>query len=394
MAMVLAGFVLLTPTVGADPRPAPADDEFHFVVLGDSQFDHPAAFNRLIDQTRLLRPAFVIQVGDLIDGYLSDLDAIDGQWRRFQQQIAPLGPVTYVPIPGNHDVYGGKRLPDPALERRYEALWGDLYFHFRYRNSTFIGLNSDPSGAPNSIDSAQMAWLKQVLAANEAEHTFVFMHRPLRQMSNGDALHELLRNHGVSHVFYGHFHHYHHEVRDGVHYVMTNASGENTVKVAELGGDKHLVQVSVRDNEVSVAIVDADNIHPIDYVVPADNADYFALIRQLVPPPAISRQDDTSADFDIVLTNPTNRSLDAYVTCGSQDGRWQFSPSSFDPVRLGAKAKQTVSIAARFDAERQPESLPECLIEVPFRTARGQWLRYEKTVSVKVESIPDIDRGG
>ena len=38
------------------------ENEFHFVILGDSQFHDPAKFNRIVDQTKLLMPAFVISL--------------------------------------------------------------------------------------------------------------------------------------------------------------------------------------------------------------------------------------------------------------------------------------------------------------------------------------------
>ena len=97
--------VSLSTTLSATP-PEPAEHEFHFVVLGDAQFHSPALFNRIIDQTKRLDPAFVIQVGDLIDGYSNDLGMVRAEWQRFKHQLGPLGTTPYIVVTGHRDVRG------------------------------------------------------------------------------------------------------------------------------------------------------------------------------------------------------------------------------------------------------------------------------------------------
>ena len=41
-------------------------DEVRFIIFGDSQFGNPPQFERMIHEAEMLRPDFVIQVGDLI----------------------------------------------------------------------------------------------------------------------------------------------------------------------------------------------------------------------------------------------------------------------------------------------------------------------------------------
>ena len=211
LAILLLG--TLGPARGATPRD-PASNEFHFVVLGDSQFHDPATYNRMIDDIRHLAPAFVIQVGDMIDGYLDDADEVRSQWRRFKNQIAPLAPISFLPVPGNHDLYNANRRADNRLESIYRDIWGAPYYSFRYLNTTFIVLNSDAPGEERRIGPAQWDWLEETLAAAHSQHIFVFMHRPPFRLTNADKLHNLLRTHPVRYVFYGHHHHYHFSNRD------------------------------------------------------------------------------------------------------------------------------------------------------------------------------------
>ncbi len=360
-----------------------ADDEFHFVVLGDSQFDDPPVFNRSIDQIRLLRPAFVVQVGDLINGYVNDLEEIEDEWDRFGGQIAPLAPISFFAVPGNHDVYNGDGRVDPAIEALYEARWGDLYYRFTYKNAEFIVLNSDSSRRANAIDREQMAWLDSALDAEDVEHTFVFLHKPPFSLANGEALHRLFVRRGVDWVIYGHHHHHHqhYALRDGVRYVMTNNSGANPVPHDELGAFKHWLFVTVRDAEASVASIEVDSVRPVDYVTIEDNYGYFRLQRDM-PWDVVALGDGERFSFDLAIPNPTTQALTAFVSCSSPDGRWRFEPTAVPAMPIDAGSSVTVPIEVLTD--RNPLGRPECLVEMPYQTSSGRWLRFERDVRIEL----------
>lgn len=357
-------------------------DEFHFVVLGDAQFHQPEKFNRLIDQTRRLRPAFVIQVGDLIEGYNSDLDTIADEWQRFADQVAPLDPVPFLAVPGNHDVFNGDKQIDPRLEALFEQQWGPLYWAFTYKNTLLISLNSDSSAGANQIIGKQLDWLQQTLANKTSAHTFVFMHRPPMLMANAKVLHDLFKQHGVSHVFYGHHHHYHFFEQDGVRYTMTNAAANSAHDHHGVGGFHHLLQVAVRGEEVNVAVIEADAIKPQNAVRPEDNYDFFDLTRSLAPRQvALKRTDAGMFDMTIVLFNRSRRDIEILVSCTSADQRWRLQPNVIPPIALASGAKHTLSLSAQFAPDRVPESQPVCELRVPFQTAHGEWLDFEQSVT-------------
>lgn len=357
-------------------------DEFHFVVLGDSQFHDLAKFNRVIDQAKLLHPTFVIQVGDLIRGYIDDLDAIGLEWDRFKKQVAPLGNITYFPVPGNHDVYNGKRQVDKRLEDLYEDNWGPIFHSFKYKNVEFFLLNSDSSEGQNQIGPEQFAWLDKALRRSKAEHKMAFVHKPPLLMENADALHKLFVQHGVSHVFYGHFHHYHYQEKDGVHYSMTNAAANMGTTWREAGSFHHLLQVSVRGPEVTVAVIDADAVNRRDIVAPTDNADLFQLLLRLAPRD-IELQQTAEGRYGLTIPvqNMSSRDVQLLVTCLSDDNRWQFSPHLIPPLALAAGANDALHIEASFAQDRQPESNPTCTLRVPYQTSQGQWIDYNHRVT-------------
>jgi len=378
-AAALLAALVCSACAAAPVSPPPAErDEFHFVVLGDAQFHDAAKFNRLVDQTRRLRPAFVIQVGDLIEGYNSSLEGIAAEWRRFADQIAPLAPVPFYAVPGNHDVFNGEKEVDPRLEQMFVDTWGPLYYTFTYKNSLFVILNSDSSDAVNEITGAQLTWLEKTLKRSRAEHKFVFMHRPPMLMPSAQALHELFKANGVGRVFYGHHHHYHFFERDGVAYTMTNAAANSAHDHHGVGGFHHLLQVSVRGAEVDVAVIEADAIKPEDAVQPEDNYDFFDLTRRLAPKEVpLKANGDNRFNMDFTLFNSARRDIQVFISCTSADERWRLEPTVIAPISLSAGAKQTLALSASYEADRVPESDPVCQLRVPFQTAKGAWLDFE-----------------
>jgi hypothetical protein len=386
-ATMLVLVLLVLPRGGsATPEPhvvpTPAGHEFHFVVLGDSQFHDAARFNRLIDDIRHLNPAFVIQVGDMIEGYAQPA-TVAAEWIRFRQQIAPLGTIPFMPVPGNHDLYNPSRTADPVLEALYLDQWGATYYAFDYQHARFIVLNTDGPGAERRIGPDQWQWLQTTLAEAANRPVLVFMHRPPATLENGPALHALLRDHGVRYVFYGHQHHYHFEERDGIRYVMTNAAATGALDFAETGSFHHFLLVTVRDDDIRYAIVPAETLRAPTSVTPTDNYDLFDIHRQLAPgaialtPTAAHRW-----EFAVPLRNPTERMLDLYIQCGSADHRWRFTPTRVPPQRLAPGAETLLRLMVDFAPDRVPESVPRCTIQLPYQTSQGAWVTYERTLEL------------
>jgi len=361
-----------------------AKHEFHFVVLGDSQFHDAAGFNRIVDEVIRLQPAFVVQVGDMIEGYLPDTPSLHAEWKRFRHQIAPLGSIPFVAVPGNHDVYDATKLPSPTATAIYREYWGDLFFTFTYENARFIVLNSDQVGEDRSIVGQQLEWLNKVLAENKQSHTFVFMHRPPDQLTNTRAMHELFRRHGVKFVIYGHHHHYHFRQTDGIRYVMTNAAANSGTVLAETGSFDHLLHVSVRDGAVSLAPIKAGSVLPEDIVTPIDNYDNFSLAEGLLPDwVKATKAGKKHWKVELPLHNASKRTISVHLTCTSPDGRWDLSPARIPAINLAAGEKQTILLEASHASNRVPEGRPHCTLFVPYQTTRGEWVRHEDEVDVR-----------
>jgi len=363
----------------APPQPAvqEAKHEFHFVVLGDSQFHDPSGFNRIIDETARLKPAFVVQVGDMIGGYLTDETSFRAEWARFRNQIAPLGSIPFVPVAGNHDVYDASKMPSALASQVYSDIWGKRYFTWTYGNARFIVLNSDEVGEPHAITGEQLVWLTRTLERDRSPHIFVFMHRPPHLFDNAAALHQLFVKHRVKNVIYGHHHHYHFREQDGVRYIMTNSAATSGTNLDETGSFDHLLFVSVRDGDVSIAPILAGAVKSMDLVAPIDNYDNFALASTLLPEAVpMVKSADRHFTSDLSLHNSTSRAIDVHLTCSSPDDRWQISPVQIPVIRLEAGARQTLRLEFSYAAARAPEGTPTCTAGVPYQTTRGQWLNF------------------
>lgn len=363
--------------------PQSADREFHFVVLGDSQFHDPVGFNRLVSDSARLNPAFVVQVGDLIQGYNVSLAVVRNEWERFRGQIAPLGEIPFVAVPGNHDVYSALRRPDKGVTRLFEEQWGAVPNSFDYQGARFVVLNSDSVGAPNQIGDEQRAWLDETLSARDSDLAFVFLHRPPDGLKDAQEFHELMRKHAVDTVFYGHHHHGHTRLRDGVRYVMTNAAADSATAPAQVGSEDHLLFVSVRDSAARIAAIRAESMMPLDVIDPIDNYDLFELTRYLAPK-EVMLETTTSADglpgyrMSIPLHNRSQRPIEIYADCSSADDRWSFAPARLPMLSLATDSKTVIELIV---AEVMPsEALPQCRLTVPYQTNAGEWLSHEVLV--------------
>lgn len=173
-----------------------SEDGFHFVVVTDRTGGHrEGVFPIGLDAINRVQPAFVISVGDIVEGYTLDKDIINGEWDDMEGKIGKLdAPFFYVA--GNHDMMNAE------MEEIWTERFGASYYHFRYKNTLFVILNSeffdtpdynahmpedDPIGMlawKTSEKQArqreeQIAYLETVLKENEdVRWTFLFMHKP------------------------------------------------------------------------------------------------------------------------------------------------------------------------------------------------------------------------
>jgi len=108
--------------------PATGPAPLRFAVIGDhTGLARPGVFKQGLKQVSWLQPDFILSVGDLIEGYLDDRQAIDRQWAEVDAAVAATG-LPFIYTVGNHDVANATTL-DAWRERRGAGHYAFTYNH-------------------------------------------------------------------------------------------------------------------------------------------------------------------------------------------------------------------------------------------------------------------------
>ena len=241
-------------------------DEFQFVIIGDRTggANVQGTFELAMDQLNLLRPEFVINVGDLIEGYTRDKAELNSQWEEVEAMLGKLD-MPFFLTRGNHDV------SYPEAREVWEERHGAGYYYFIYNNVLFMALDSEdalrldpPPGMEESIklynrlqtedpekakamlaeflkDEAivaglskpvefpeeQIGWIRKTLAENaDVRWTFLFMHEPSWENPSESfrSIQALLKDRPFT-WFAGHLHYYDYDNFDGREYITMGPAG-------------------------------------------------------------------------------------------------------------------------------------------------------------------------
>ena len=286
----------------ATPFNAHAGD-FQFALVGDrTGLARPGVFEHAISRLNLLQPEFVINVGDMIEGYSDDPAELKREWDEQDARLQPLQ-MPFFRVVGNHDM--GSQLMREFWRDRY----GPDYYAFTYKNVLFLVLNSedpptpmpasmregferikqllatDPEAAkavlaksmsamtaqqrkamhdmasPANFSDAQIAWAQRVLAQHrDVRWTFVFMHKPAWEMDSPGfvRIERLLAGRAYT-VFGGHEHNYAHSVRDGHDYIRLGTVGGG-LNHPPPGNLDHVTVVSLRADQPHIVNLALDGV--------------------------------------------------------------------------------------------------------------------------------------
>lgn len=252
---------------------ARSDDVFRFIVVGDrtgGAVEH--IFDEVIDEVKLFAPDFVINVGDIIEGYTDDTFQIHAEWDTIMRIVKTL-PCTFYFVAGNHDIQN-----ETEREIFKNRTGFKRYYSFDHGNSHFIVLDNTMAywSQPEEMSEEQLTWLHQDLEKNKkAENIFVFYHIPtylyaLRE-GNTDPLMELFVEYPVRFVFTGHHHEYSYINRDNIEYINVGSSGGGMgTNDRSRGHFYHYLLVTVDGKESEVAVIEKGNVF-LRNVVTADD---------------------------------------------------------------------------------------------------------------------------
>ena len=265
--------------LAADP------DEFRFAVVTDRTGGHrDGIFEGAMGKLNLVRPEFVVSVGDLIEGYTDDRAVLDREWDELEGFVGRLQ-MPFFYVPGNHD------MSNAVMAEEWQERFGPSYYHFSYKGVLFLALNSELFGLVHDpktslpgpwTQAEQMAFIERVLAENaKARWTFVLIHQPLwdspRPNPDWGKVEELLK--GRPHtVFAGHFHRYTQQVRNDQQYItLATTGGGSRMRGTPWGEFDQVAQVSMTKDGPVIANLRLDGILPSDVV----DTELRQLVQQL-----------------------------------------------------------------------------------------------------------------
>ena len=241
-------------------------EEFQFAIIGDRTggANVQGTFKLAMEQLNLLQPEFVINVGDIIEGYADDKNELIAMWDEVEALTGSLQ-MPFFYTRGNHDVSfpGGK---EEWLERH-----GAGYYHFVYKDVLFMVLDSEDSprpeappeikdatkvykrlqvedpeeakkmlakfmsseaivaalGQPVEFPENQLAWIEKTLKENAGVRwTFLFIHEPCWENPSDsfNTIEKMLKDRPYT-FFAGHLHYYDYDELNGREYITIGPAG-------------------------------------------------------------------------------------------------------------------------------------------------------------------------
>jgi 3',5'-cyclic AMP phosphodiesterase CpdA len=219
-----AAALCLFALAAAQISPKERADSFHFVIVGDRTGEAtPGVFERVLKEATATDPAFILTVGDSIEG-MHDATA-DAQWLEIDRMLAPYKRFPIYLTPGNHDIWNER---SAALFRKHSG--HETHYSFDYGRAHFTVLDNSRT---ETYTPDEIAFLIDDLKAHAAQPLkFIISHKPawavpVMMNSPNFELHRIAKRFGVRYVIAGHIHAMLQGEVDGVTYISAPSAGGN-----------------------------------------------------------------------------------------------------------------------------------------------------------------------
>jgi len=360
--------------------------EFQFAIISDRNGgERTGVFSAAIDKLNLLRPEFVLCIGDLIPGGTEEKEGLTEQWKYFDKEVNRLDmPFCY--MPGNHDIHS-----QSALEV-WKQKHGNPYFHFIYKDVLFLFLDSE-GGADTFqkgvILNDQIEYFRGVLQNTPSVRwTMIFIHKQLWESPNsGWEKFELLLNNRPYTVFAGHIHLYAYQTRKQKEYITLATTG-GALEIPRLHGERadmirlgsfdHIAWVTVTQEGPRIANLLLDGIYDEKVAtwetmnLAEDMNDRKHLEYKIIPNPDSPDQ----ASFQIILKNETAASLTMVGTFVTS------SEISIEP--------ETVDVSLAPGERKSMEATLKGLSSISADAPKDSLLIFQSTVTFQIPDFQPI----
>jgi len=263
-------------------------DNFQFAIIGDRTggANVLGTFDMAMDELNLLQPEFVINVGDIIEGYSDEAAELNAEWDEVDAMLGKLD-MPFFRTPGNHDI------ANETAQQVYRERHGGSHYYFIYGNTLFMVLDSEdnsrpepPPGMKESIElynrlqvedpakaqsmlaefmsdeaviaglskpvefpENQMTWINETLEQySDVRWTFLFLHEPAWENPSDSfkAIQQLLADR--DHTFIaGHLHYYDYDEIDGHEHITMGPAGASFHHEGP-GNVDHIMWVTMTDD--------------------------------------------------------------------------------------------------------------------------------------------------
>lgn len=367
--------VCLVLAAAAFAAAAPAD--FHFALIGDRAGGHvDAVYDGILAEVAGLAPDFAVTVGDQIEGYTEEPEALGEMWDEYLGIAAKL-PVPLYLCPGNHDI-----TTDGMLPAWRERAGREPCYSFDHEGVHVVVL--DTSRWETSEDwlatSGYKDWLEKDLAAHaKARLTVAVYHKPYwwDTLAEGqaDPMHELFKKYGVDAVFNGHFHDYASASYDGIAYTIVGSSGGDVGEEdPATGAFFQYVWCTVKDGKLSWVVLKKGSVLPPDNNTVADLKFAGRVASEYVWPEPFQLGDDAGATPTKCIVGLIN-GTDAPITLPlgwEAPANWTVTPAS-TTVTLEPRARGD----AAFEVKSNGTLYPVPLLKGVYPYRPGKEFKFE-----------------
>jgi hypothetical protein len=359
------------------------EEVFRFAILSDRTGGHiPGVYPRVLEAINEVKPAFVVTVGDHIEGYGTDYDRAEAAWDSLALLLQKLDTPVYV-TPGNHDIW------DDTSEELYRERTGrEPDYSFEHENSHFIILDNSRLESWDTMGIAKITWLKRDLGQNDKRNVFVFFHKPFwdQTLRRGkrDVVHEMLLEGGVEAVFCGHYHRYFAGEYDGIDYTAIGSSGgflNDDARQPLITGDFFqfaVVTVFEDGYELELHELDTGDVFPRDLVTVDVLNEIEHIEGDLVKMTSFRVSDEASESSAVTVSirNETVKTLDGEAFWEVPE-QWDVDPETAE-YSIPPGATHELEFEATRDGGIYPA--PNCVVVYPL--ADGRKLEVEEPANI------------
>ncbi len=323
------------------------EESFTFAVVGDRTGGHTkGVFEKVMKEAAKLKPDFIINVGDLIEGYTDNEKVINNEWDEVLPMFTKTG-IPYYLVPGNHDI------GNDVMEKIYLKRCGKPYYSFDYKGCHFIILDASrvDETKPEDMPKEQVEWLINDLEHNkDKKHKFVFYHKPFWydsfKKNKKDQFHEIFVKYNVEAVFNGHYHTYCETEKDGIHYIMVGTSGGATDKNADSRGRFYnYLQVNVKPDNSEVLAYKLGESKPVDKITMEDQFSFDKIDEKGIKMLRFPLQEDAQnsrGNLEFELTDCLNERVHITYKWRNRNKNWKMAESKGE-CNLQPGEKKTIT---------------------------------------------------